>query len=147
PDDMRAHLLATNRGACLALLREGTPSRRDLDKILLYARHQNELASLAAMAFACPQIDPVAVLELMNEAKGGTRTELLIAAARAPHLTAVPEIRERLLRSTVADVLLGLLRERRPQEFEPLMLRLLRSGREAAIRYLQELGVPDGAPA
>lgn len=60
----------------------------------------------------------------------------------------MPEVRSALLRSDMAGIVLGLLSDRRPDEFESLMLKLFRTGMgvTTAISFLKKHGVPVGTP-
>lgn len=75
------------------------------------------------------------------------RPLFLSALSSSPRARQHPEVRKALLKSSSIEVILNLLKDQRPDEFEPLILKLLRSSRpEHAFAILAERKIPPGTP-
>lgn len=166
PPETWERLANNNHDLDSALQRYQLPPERlarVYERCLQSGRNPRILAGIAHQQNATPEM----WLAALANQDPSERGKILVALASNPKARQQPDIRAALLASVGAaapaarghakkgsalerglaiEVITQLLEDRRPEEFEPLMLSYYRRDSNAALDHLQKDGIPAGAP-
>src|SRR5690606_4741945 len=142
PDELWVKLADDYFDLVAALQRHQLPARR-VQQVYQTYKKWNDYELLAAL---CRQVNGTFNIWRHGLTKAARYEPICEALAENPKARQYPLIRTALLTSKSKKVILSLLEDRRPEEFETLMLQLLKIDRKEASALLEREAIPPGTP-